>query len=325
MIFPNRDTIRINITSHFETLLHIPFNNCQQNWCNILLQTNLQGFDLNYRVLNVSVYSPQFSGCLFQGLNIGEIWNEKYSTIDEICTEFNDLFPLTLKTRGNYAVITLFWYEGYSSIISTLAVTVNTCKTVNINLCRYHTYCFNSNPWCNTYLKKITQNTSLNLSAGREDTRGLVLHSSLPDGDCVVLFLRAPLKFTKKPQTYDLFGLCQITLVSKPGESKIIYIDISLERPNFVEVIGQKLCLTSRNKTCQGLSHRPNILEFHRLKYLSRLTVHSGEIFEEINYVFIRMTHKIEKRRWVNIIVSGSKDEKHRMQYGLSVHALSGD
>ena len=322
-VFPNRDTIKINITSHSETLLHIPFNNSQQNWCNILLQTNLTGFHFNYKVLNISVSSPMFSPCFFQGLYIGEIWDGNYSTVDEICTKITTSFPLTLKTRGNYSVITLFWYKGHSSINSSLAVTVMKCKTVNINLCIYYSFCSNPNPKCNTYLKTITKNTMLNLSARKNDSRGPVLHFSLSDGDCVLLFLTAPLMFSKKPQTYDLFSLCAISLVSQPGGDKINYIDVSLEKPNYVEVIGQKPCLTSRNRVCHGLSNGTNTLEFHRLVYFSRMKVHSGEIFEEINAVHLSMMYKTESRRWGNIMLIGSK-ETQGMQYGFSVHTFGG-
>ena len=323
MIFPNKDTIRVNITSHFETLLHIPFNNCQQNRCNILLQTNLVGFYFHYKIFNVSLYASNSSTCLFQGLYIGEIWNGKYSTIDEICAELTTSVPLILKTRGNHSVITLIWYEGYSSITSTLAVTVMKCKTVNINLCTYYSFCSNSNPRCNSYLKIITQHTMLNLSAGMDDSKGPVLHFSLPDGDCVLLFLTAPLKFSKKPQSYDLFSLCKVSLVSQPGEDKINYIDVSFEYPNFVEIVGQKQCLTSRNRACHGVSNGQNIQKVHRYKYFSRVKAYPGDIFEEINAVHIRMDYKTENRRWGIIILTGSKEEKHRILYGFSVHALA--
>ena len=48
MYFPDKSTIHRYIKTYSEILIHIPLSNCQQNWCNIFLQTNLQGSQLNF-------------------------------------------------------------------------------------------------------------------------------------------------------------------------------------------------------------------------------------------------------------------------------------
>ena len=153
------------------------------------------------------------------------------------------------------------------------------------------------------------------LSRGRSEKTRPVLHFSLPHNYCVFLSLSAPFTFSK-----SLLNFCEIGIVSKPGEDVINHIDGFIGKSNVIEVVGQKDCLTSKHLTCERLSDTGNIPISHGLKYVHRLKVYSGEIFKEINVVFVRMNYRIEKRRWVNIILKGSKEERHRPEYGLSAH-----
>ena len=62
--YPDKNTIYKPIKTDSE-MFDIPFKDCHQNWCNIFLETNKSASQLNYKVLNMSVYSPDSSGCLF--------------------------------------------------------------------------------------------------------------------------------------------------------------------------------------------------------------------------------------------------------------------
>ena len=273
----------------------------------------------------MNVYPSESSVCFFRGLHLGEMRNGDYSLVDEVCTEFNAISSLTLQTRGQNLVIALFWYKGYSSISSTLALTVTNCTTVVVNLCRYFTYYALQRPKCHMYLKQITQPTKLKLIVGRYDKRTAVMYFFLPERYCAFLFLTAPLKLPKNPQTFHFFNFCKITIVSKPGEDKINSIDLSIERPNFVEVVGQKPCLISRNLTCKLLSNEKKIQEAYSIKYFDRSKLSTGKFFTEINLVHVRIHYRVRKRNWVNIMLIGSKKEKYKIQYGFSLHGSGGN
>ena len=318
IFYPDKNTIHKHIKNDSEMFLHIPLKNCQENWCNIFLKNNLPGSQFNYKVLNMSVYSPDSSGCLFQGLYTAEIWDKGYRVIDQICSGFNasvDFPESGFQTKGPSLVITLFWYKGYSSLISTLSVTITECKTVDIDICTYVINCILETSKCSTYLEQVTRHTMFKLSRGRSEMTRPVLYFSLPHNYCIFLTLTAPFRFLK-----NLFLFCEIAIVSKLGEDKINYIDGFIGKANVAEVVGQKDCLTSKHLICKRLSNGRNIPKFHVLKYLNRFKVYSGEIFQEINVVFVKMNYRIENRRWVNIMLRGSKEERHRTEYGVSVY-----
>ena len=128
----NDNNFKHKIHSGTEILIHIPFVHCLSNFCvNIFVQP--KGFHFNFTVLNMNVSSPETSYCLFQGLNMGEMWEDSYSTIDELCSEFktySDASVTSYYTRGSPLYLVLYWYMGYTSINATVLVNVTKCKAV---------------------------------------------------------------------------------------------------------------------------------------------------------------------------------------------------
>ena len=157
------------------------------------------------------------------------------------------------QTRGSSLIITVFWYKGYSSINSSLSVSVTKCRTAKIDACAYVYYCIFKETKCNTYLKLITRHTMLRFSRGRNEKTSSVLHFSLPHNSCVFLNLMTP-------HHQSIFHHCEITFATMPGGSDIDHTDGFIRRPNLVEVLGKKDCSTSEDLTCKRLSHGRNVV-----------------------------------------------------------------
>ena len=89
---------------HSDVVIQMPFVHCVHNFC-FHEVWHKNEFYFNVTVLNVSVHSYQISSCLFQGLVLGDMNLYHFTTIDEICSEFNNTpsqpSSLSFHTRGS--------------------------------------------------------------------------------------------------------------------------------------------------------------------------------------------------------------------------------
>ena len=113
-----------------DVVIQMPFVHCVHNFClhNVWHKNE---FYFNVTVLNVSVTSYEISSCLFQGLVFGDINLYHLKTIDEICSEVNNTSSqpssLSFHTRGPFLWIVVYWYNGFTSLIATVSVSVSKC------------------------------------------------------------------------------------------------------------------------------------------------------------------------------------------------------
>ena len=82
-----------------EMNLKMPLNNCLQNLCVLLLE-GTTGFNLNFMVINVTVHSHDMATSFFYGITLGEIWNDDYLTMADICPDID--MPENLLNRSFY-------------------------------------------------------------------------------------------------------------------------------------------------------------------------------------------------------------------------------
>ena len=186
---------------HFksENVTQIPNANCLSNFC-IHIFVQPKGFYSNLTVLSVNVSSPETSYCLYHGLYLGEKWNYKHATIDEICSEYKTSSETSMTsyyTRGKSLYMALYWYKNYSFITATVSLNVTKCQAVYLNICEYHHYCtgnFSSDDF-KGYMSNIARKTSLKF----RDCDGFLkmLTFEFKSRECVILVLFDEMIFWK--------------------------------------------------------------------------------------------------------------------------------
>ena len=197
----------------------------------------------------MNVSSPETSYCLFQGLNVGEMWEDSYSTIDELCSEFkthSDASVTRYYTRGSPLYLVLYWYMGYTSINATVLVNVTKCKAVFLNICKYYHYCINE-PFhkLSDYMYNVTHHTKLRfMDCDNYQNRQTFC---LPPRECVVLVFFDKFDLFQRLSSYELLKICKFTLSSTWGKNKIHYIDAFLGDGNYLEGVGHMDCFSSKH------------------------------------------------------------------------------
>ena len=142
-------------------------------------------------MLNINVSSHETSYCLFQGLSLGEMWQNGYLTIDELCSEFktpSESLVTSYYTRGSSLYMVLYWYKGYTFINATISVNISKCPAVYLNICKYHKYCADETlANFNDYIYSTIHHTRLQF--GNCGNYQNILHFRLPPQECVVFIL----------------------------------------------------------------------------------------------------------------------------------------
>ena len=298
-------------------IIQIPFIDCLSNFC-VHSFHQPEGFSLNITVLNMKVSSPETSYCLFQGLNFGEIWEFPYSTIDELCAEFqtpSEASRTSYYTRRSLLYVVLYWYKGYTSITATVAVNATKCQAVYINICKYHKYCTNgtiSN--YNDYIHRTIHHTRLQLGDCTDYQNKLPF--TLPPGECVFIVLFDKFDLLQTLHNYELLTTCEFTLSSRWGKNKIHYIDGFLDGKNYIEAVGHKDCFSSKYPMCNTVFNDKNVHEFHQLKFINKFKQY---LTDEIDIISIKINSR-ESKNLVNIMLLGLSGRKEKKQYGLTAY-----
>ena len=307
---------KVEKTFHTDSgIIQFSFINCLSNFC-VLLLVQPDGFYFNITVLNMNVTSPETSYCLFQGLNIGEIWKYSYSSIDELCSDFKTPSKASsYYTRGSSLYMVLYWYKGYTFIKSTVLVHATKCQAVYLNICKYHHYCKEETVAnFEEYMYNITYQTRLRFGDCFNYQNRLDFH--LPPRECVVLVLFDRYDVLQTLSSYELLNTCKFTLSSKWGKSKIHYIDGFLEDGNYVEGVGHKDCFSSKHPMCNTMLFDKSVHEFHHLKFINKFKHY---LRDEIDIALVKINYR-QTKNLVNIMLIGLNGTKEKKQYGLTAH-----
>ena len=96
---------------------------------------------------------------------MGEIWDNNFLTIDELCSGFKTHSGTSLSsyyTRGFSLFLVLYWYKSYTFITATISVNITKCPAVHLNICKYYHYCNNETPdMFYHFMNTVTHNTRL--------------------------------------------------------------------------------------------------------------------------------------------------------------------
>ena len=287
------------------TIIQFPFINCLSNFC-VPLLVQPDGFYFNITVLNMNVTSPEASYCLFQGLNIGEIWEFSYSTIDELCSDFKTPSKASsYYTRGSSLYIVLYLYKGYTFIYTTVLVNVTKCQAVYLNICKYHHYCKEETVAnFDEYMYNVTYQTRLRFGDCFNHQNRLDFH--LSPRECVGLVLFDKSDILQTLNSYELLNSCELTLSSKWGENKIHYIDGFLEDGNYLEGVGHKDCFSSKHPICNTMLFDKSVHEFHHLKFINKFKQH---LTDEIDIALVKINNR-QAKNLVNIMLIGLNGKK---------------
>ena len=269
--------------------------------------------------LGVNVSSPETSYCLYQGLYLGEKWNYRHATIDEICSEYKTSSETSMTsyyTRGKSLYIALYWYKNYSFITATVSLNVTKCKAVYLNICEYHHYCtgnFSSDDF-KAYMSNIARKTSLKFG----DCDGFLktLTFEFKSRECVILVLFDEFDLLETLDSYELFNTCNFTLSSTWGENKIPYIDGFLGDGNYLEVVGHKNCFSSKHPMCNTIFKDRSGSEFHQKLFTKNFKQY---LSEDIDVVLVKINSR-QTKNLVNIMLIGLNGTRERKQYGLTAH-----
>ena len=300
-----------------EILIHIPFSNCLSNFC-VHHFAQPEGFYLNVTVLNLNVTSSETSHCLFQGLFLGEIWDNNFLAIDVLCSDFKTHSGTSLSsyyTRGSSLFLVLYWYKSYTLITATILVNITKCPAVHLNICKYYHYCSYETPeMFYHFMKTVTHNSRLKFNNCYDHL--LRIGFDLPQGECVFLVLFDKFNPFKELNSYKLLNTCKFILSSKWGKNKINYIDGFLGDRNFLETVAHKDCFSSNHPMCHTILNDQNVQEFHKIKFINKFKQY---LTDEIDIALVEINSR-QTRSLVNILLLGLSRRRKKKQYGLTAH-----
>ncbi len=155
----------------------MPTHDCQKRPC--ALYVFAEPFvQVNVTVTSIIYVGDESQTCQFGGLVAGEVLSHDYKESVTLCTNLNSSLE---HSRSFYSfnsslILVLYWYEQYSEINVTLALSQTPCKPVYFDLCHFEELCDFETRWidgqlprsaftCHSYLEYITQFSSLKLEA----------------------------------------------------------------------------------------------------------------------------------------------------------------
>ena len=150
-------------------------------------QVNVTILTISYK--SISVELPN-SGCRYGGLIFAEEFNHEYLENVPFCKNHNSSEDVSRSyySRNSTLTMVLYTYDKYSAINVALELSLTKCKPINLNFYELLTFCpdFNqSEKHCPTYLRQMTEGTSLSFSLGSDHS----IFFSISKQECVVLLL----------------------------------------------------------------------------------------------------------------------------------------
>ena len=151
------------------------------------LQVNVTILEMSYKSKNMELPN---TGCIYGGLVFTEGSNEDYLENNPFCKNHNSSQEVSRSyySSNSTLIMVLYSYEKYSAIEVTLELSLTKCKPITLNFYDLLTFCQDSNhPYnnCSSYLRQITEGTSLSLSFGSDHN----ILFSISKEECVVLLL----------------------------------------------------------------------------------------------------------------------------------------
>ena len=301
-------------------VIQMPFVNCVHNYCLHKIRQE-KGLYFNITVLDVSVNSWETSGCLFQGLILGDMWKHHYTTIGEKCSEVKNISSqsssLSFHTRGSFLWIAVYWYNGFTSLNATVSVNVSKCQGIYMNLCSYHHYCRGLNEGLDgRFLKSVIGQKKLKFNDCHNQHFKQTF--KLQPKECFVLILSDKMFPYQAFNRYKLFmkSVCEIYLYSTPGKNKISDIYGSLGEGNYVEIVGYKDYFISKHNMWKKILKYRTAVKFTQVKFIKRFQQHS---LGKVHTVVVKFYSRHMKNQ-LNILLSEVPKGAKKIQYALTTH-----
>ena len=216
----------MNFTTHtnsFESvvLMNFPNNQCQNHICVVKINTD-HGYHLNVTLDKFTTSGIVDPGCKYPGIVSGKEWNNSFRESVALCKyernyrcemhSKDSVFYRPSLFSWNSSLFLIFYsYKEYVKANVSLIIKSFLCKPVSINSMEIN--CMFGIEKCNTYLRKVTRESGVQLTTVLSDINTPAAHTikvALTTTRCATIVIKTTVKYPELQiilSDYDVFNV----------------------------------------------------------------------------------------------------------------------